>query len=87
MTTLCSGSQLPTYSTRSSGDSAMPFGPWSSSVSKLSVPSLRQKTPLNGSSLWGSSNMAGSPKGGSVKNSVPSERYTRSLGLLSRLPR
>ena len=32
------------------------------------------KTPLNGSSLAGSSKPSGSPNGGSVKYSVPSER-------------
>jgi hypothetical protein len=32
------------------------------------------KTPLNGSSFLGSAKPPGRPKGGSVKNSVPSER-------------
>ena len=73
MTILRSGSQLPTYRWRSSGDSAMPFGPRSSSVTSEISPSETRKTPLNGSSLSGSSNMPGSPNGGSVKKSVPSE--------------
>src|SRR6266566_7749651 len=49
----------------------MPFGPASSSVTNAMSPSFTRNTPRNGSSLFGSSNKPGSPKGGSVKYSVP----------------
>ncbi len=64
----------------------MPFGPASSAVTSDTSPLRTAKTPLNGSSFFGSANVAGRPNGGSVKYRVPSEAYTRSLGLFSRLP-
>ena len=45
-----------------------------------------RKTPLNASSLPGSVNVPGRPKGGSVKYSAPLSSKTRSLGLLRRFP-
>src|SRR5271165_1469142 len=81
MTTLLPRSQLPTYRWRSSGDNATPFGPASSAVTSDTSPLRTAKTPLNGSSFFGSANIAGRPNGGSVKYRVPSEAYTRTLGL------
>ena len=52
----------------------------------LAVAADREDARRTASSLAGSSKAAGSPNGGSVKNSVPSARQTRSLGEFSRRP-
>src|SRR5437879_1642795 len=79
-------SQFVTYRNFSSGENAIPLGPFKSLLTNLNFPSSSENTPLNGSSFRGSSKNFGNPNGGSVKNSAPSDRYTRSLGLFSRLP-
>src|SRR5215218_7682659 len=86
MTTFLRSSQLVTYRYFSSGENASPLGRLRSVLTSFSAPSMRQNTPLNGSSFAGSSYVVDNPNGGSVKNRAPSERYTRSLRLFSRLP-
>src|SRR5215472_17958606 len=85
MITFFFSSQFVTYRYFSSGEKAMPFGPLRSVVTRRSFPFCSEKTPLKGSSFRGSSKNFGRPNGGSVKYSVPSERYTKSFGLLRRL--
>src|SRR5215471_6435858 len=81
MITFFFSSQLVTYKYFSSDEKAIPFGPVRSVVTSRRCPFCSEKTPLDGSSFRGSSKNFGSPNGGSVKYRVPSDRYTRSLGL------
>src|SRR5215813_3227007 len=85
MITFFFSSQLVTYRYFSSGENAIPLGPARSVVTNRSFPFCSENTPLNGNSFRGSSKNFGRPNGGSVKYSVPSDRYTRSFGLLRRL--
>src|SRR5215471_17504756 len=75
MTIFFLSSQLSTYRYFSSGENAKPLGPFNSVVSNWTCfPSGdTRNTPLNGNSFRGSSKNFGSPNGGSVKYSDPSD--------------